>query len=61
MSKTFNHYCELSAIIKDFVWECYGGEGTGLRRRATLEFAETTYHNFLSWADSLPIDLARGD
>jgi hypothetical protein len=57
----FRSSCEMWTIFNDVLWKYYQKKNGGPSQWTSLEFAEDTYRRLLYWADSLPLELARGD
>ncbi len=62
MGPTFTALCGLWSIAHDLIRAYYDGEDANAPiLNAQLETAEGFFRRLLAWADSLPLELVRGD
>lgn len=62
MGQSFTELCRLTPLINEMLHEYHdSGDGIASTKRASFSFAQELYARMLSWADDLPVSMARGD
>lgn len=62
MGQSFTELCRLTPLINEMLHEYHdSGDGIASTKRASFSFAQGLYARMLSWADDLPVSMARGD
>ncbi|OTB06793.1 hypothetical protein M426DRAFT_9225 [Hypoxylon sp. CI-4A] len=60
VGEAFKAMCKFNLIVHELIWVYFGKSDVVPAARATIEFAEQIYQRLFEWAQSLPLELARG-